>query len=340
MTAPVKSSSHPTLPHRVQELRQQVDSALPAYLDLPNGCPADLREALSYTLLAPGKRFRPLLTLLSAETCGGSLEAALPAACAVEMIHSYSLVHDDLPAMDDDDFRRGQPTCHKRFGEGLAILTGDALLTLAFEVLATRVQPAEVAARCCGILAQAAGACNLVGGQADDIAPQSAEWNLARLESIHRRKTGALILSAVQLGAATAQATSEQTAALRIYGEQIGLAFQIADDLLDVVGDAETPGSEAHRDEDLGKLTFPALLGMQASYIRLRNLVQKASESLTAFGPRAACLQALAQNVLARTTNVIQARQPWNLPQPIASLTPGAAAVITISTRQEVPNPA
>ncbi len=151
------------------ELRPQIEAALDGYTRLGDGCPSELGEAIRYSLLAPGKRLRPMLVVMAAEACGGQREAALPAACAVEMVHAYSLIHDDLPAMDDDDLRRGRPTCHKKFGEALAILAGDALLALAFETLAEGVRPASTAARCCAALGHAAGPCQLVGGQADDI---------------------------------------------------------------------------------------------------------------------------------------------------------------------------
>ncbi len=153
-----------------ERLGPPIETALSDYTDLSPGCPSRLREAMRYSLLAPGKRLRPLLALTAAEACGGDISAAMPAACAVEMVHAYSLIHDDLPAMDDDDLRRGRPTCHKVFGEALAILAGDALLALAFEVLAGGVRPAEAAARCCAALAAAAGPCQLVGGQAEDMA--------------------------------------------------------------------------------------------------------------------------------------------------------------------------
>jgi geranylgeranyl diphosphate synthase type II len=295
-----RPSSAIGLTSRLRGLREQVDESLRAYLELRSGCPLALREAMAYALLAPGKRFRPLLTLLAAEACEGDVQAAMPAACAVEMIHAYSLVHDDLPAMDNDDYRRGQPTCHKKFGEGMAILVGDALLTLAFEVLARHIQPRDVAGRCCEILAEASGACQLVGGQADDMAPDPSRWTLQELDSIHRRKTGALIQAALRLGATVAQADDEEHILLETYGSNLGLAFQIADDLLDAVGDADEPGSAPRRDEELGKLTYPALLGIPASARQLELLVEYALHALVPFGPRAATLQALANQVLSR----------------------------------------
>jgi len=171
-------TSDALLTEYADQLRARIDAALRTYVELTDGCPAELREAIEYSLLGPGKRLRPMLVLMACQACGGAIEAALPAACAVEMIHAYSLVHDDLPAMDNDDLRRGRPTCHKKFGEAMAILAGDALLTLAFEVLAKKVLPPELAAACCAELAAAAGACNLVGGQVDDMQAGSTTGGL------------------------------------------------------------------------------------------------------------------------------------------------------------------
>ncbi len=183
----------------VERLGPQIDAALDAQTALGEGCPSRLREAMRYSLLAPGKRLRPMLALLAAEACGGSLEAALPAACAVEMVHAYSLIHDDLPAMDDDDLRRGRSTCHKAFDEATAILAGDALLTLAFEVLAEQVQPPVVAAACCAALARAAGACNMVGGQADDVRAEGrGKGRGERGESGVEREEGAAVPAAAK----------------------------------------------------------------------------------------------------------------------------------------------
>jgi geranylgeranyl diphosphate synthase type II len=223
-----------------ERLRPAIDSALASYVQFDDGCPPHLAEAIRYALLAPGKRLRPQLVLMATEACGGSIEEALPAACAIEMVHAYSLVHDDLPAMDDDDLRRGRPTCHKVFGEATAILAGDALLTRAFELLASEIQPPDVAARCCAVLGRAAGATALVGGQAADLQRADSKGNNGResdlpaIESIHRRKTGALFVAALELGAVVARANTEQEAALLAYGKNVGLAFQITDDLLDV----------------------------------------------------------------------------------------------------------
>jgi len=288
------------IPQYTGQLRNLVDSALRVYCDLGDGCPENLREAVRYSLLAPGKRLRPTLVLLAAEACGGSIEAALPAACAVEMIHAYSLVHDDLPAMDDDDLRRGQPTCHKKFGEAMAILAGDALLTMAFEVLAGRIEPPAVAATCCAALAEAAGPCGMVGGQADDMDGPGTDGGMDRLVSIHSRKTGALIQVSLKLGALVARADSGQLTALEEYGRRLGLAFQITDDLLDVRSNETTTGKRVGKDADRGKLTFPGLLGVEQSGRRAEQLIAEACEVLRPLGARADGLEALARYVLER----------------------------------------
>ena len=224
------------------QMRPIIEAQLDQYSRFGPGCPARLQAAIRHSLLAPGKRLRPLLVLSAAKICGSQPKRALPAACAVEMIHAYSLIHDDLPAMDDDDLRRGQPTCHAAFDEATAILAGDALLTRAFEVLAQDVQPAELAQRCCLELAQAAGASHLVGGQADDLAAEQQGGDLAALERIHDRKTGAMLVTSLRLGALFGGASDEQQSHLTAYGTRLGLAFQIVDDLLDLTGDPKQIG--------------------------------------------------------------------------------------------------
>ncbi len=283
-----------------QQVRDSIDRALDAYTIFDRGCPAKLREAIRYSLLAPGKRLRPMLVLMAAESCQGTTEAALPAACAVEMVHTYSLIHDDLPAMDDDDLRRGLPTCHKAHGEAVAILAGDALLTLAFEVLARDIRPASTAAECCAVLARAAGASELVGGQADDLAGEFSAGDLESLESIHRRKTGAMFLASLQLGALVAGANAEQHEALHEYGRRLGLVFQITDDLLDVRGDAAAMGKRAGKDSGRGKLTFPGILGVEKSVHQAETLVREACAALEPLEPHAGGLKALAHYVLQR----------------------------------------
>ncbi len=279
-------------------LREPIDAALERYATFGDGCPPRLAEAIRYALLGPGKRLRPQLVLLAAQACGARVEDALPAACAVEMVHAYSLVHDDLPAMDDDDLRRGRPTCHKVFGEAMAILAGDALLARAFEVLAAEVKPPDIAARCCSVLARAAGAVALVGGQAADLlVTEPASDDLQRLESIHRRKTGALFSTALELGGIVARATPDQLAALASFGRKIGLAFQITDDLLDVAGSQSAVGKRVAKDAGHGKLTFPGLLGVDESRRRAEKLVDDACAMIEVFGPRAEPLCELARFV-------------------------------------------
>jgi geranylgeranyl diphosphate synthase type II len=281
-------------------LRQEVNAALSRYADYGADTPPRLAEAICHSLLAPGKRLRPLLVLMACEACGCEYRAALPAACAVEMIHTYSLIHDDLPAMDDDDLRRGRPSCHAAFGEATAILAGDALLAQAFEVLATGIEPPEVAARCCGELARAAGSANLVGGQQDDLAAQFAEPDIEQLERIHRRKTGAMICVSLRLGGLVAQAEDSQLAALQAYGERLGLAFQIVDDLLDLEGDLADLGKRTGKDAKHGKLTFPAVLGVVESRRRAEGLIAAAIDAIGPLGSRAAGLASLARYVLER----------------------------------------
>ena len=287
------------------QLARRVELALAEFAEMGEGCPRPLEEAMRYSLLAGGKRLRPMLVLLAAEACGAEEQAAIPAACAVEMIHTYSLIHDDLPAMDDDDLRRGRPTNHKVYGEAMAILAGDALLTLAFETLALHVQPPHIAAACCAALAQAAGARGMVGGQADDMLAEKGENGkqaepLVVLKSIHARKTGALLRVSLQLGGLVAQASGEWQQALSEYGRCLGLAFQIVDDLLDVQGDEAAMGKRVGKDNSHGKLTFPGLMGTDASRHQAEQLIMEARGHLQPLGARATRLDALALYVLER----------------------------------------
>ncbi len=290
--------------------RDLIETRLANYLHreelLHRDCPPKLREAMSYSLLAGGKRLRPVLVLLACEACGGEPELALPAACGLEMVHAYSLIHDDLPAMDDDDLRRGRPTNHKQFGEALAILAGDALLTLAFEVIAKQIQPPEVAAACCADLASAAGATGMVGGQTADLDAEQAfrypndRPNLEQLESIHRRKTGSLLTCGLVMGARVAGADKPTRDRLETYGKSVGLAFQIADDLLDVTGNQAKMGKAVHKDADHGKLTYPSLLGIEESRRRAEDLIRQACQAIAPLGVHGQRLDALAQFVLKR----------------------------------------
>jgi geranylgeranyl diphosphate synthase, type II len=296
----------------LRDKRAEVETHLMAALRPQAGLPASLLEAMRYSLLAPGKRLRPILVLMAAEACGIDRRDAVPAgdpwpaACAVEMIHAYSLIHDDLPAMDDDDLRRGQPTCHKKFGEALAILAGDALLTMAFQVLAEGY-PDRTASSCCRELARAAGAAGMVGGQVDDLAwEQGGEPNFEELEYLHLRKTGALIQASLRLGALAASAhrnsppPPELLERLDGYGRCLGLAFQIVDDLLDVEGDAEQTGKRVGKDAARGKLTYPGFLGVSESRRRAERLGREACEQLEPLGTDAARLRALVSFVLER----------------------------------------
>jgi geranylgeranyl diphosphate synthase type II len=289
--------------------RALVEHHLATYLRPEPGLPSSLLAAMRYSLLAPGKWFRPLLAVMACEACGGGDELAWPAACAVEMIHAYSLIHDDLPAMDDDDLRRGQPTCHRQFGEAVAILAGDALQALAYGVLA-EAYPPQTAVPTCRVLARAAGMAGMVGGQVDDLAWESpdlpdSERNVHTLENLHGRKTGALIRAALQLGVfAGHTAMSAPTPALLerfdAYGQRLGLLFQITDDLLDVEGNAELTGKRVQKDAARGKLTYPGLLGVAGSRERARQLCQEARDLMVPLGEAAAPLTALVSYVLER----------------------------------------
>jgi geranylgeranyl diphosphate synthase type II len=291
----------------LHDKRALVDARLRASVRPCGGCPEALAEAMCYSLLAPGKRLRPLLAILAAEACGGSDEGALPAACAVEMVHTYSLIHDDLPAMDDDDLRRGLPTCHKKFGEALAILAGDALLTLAFEVLADGYPPATAAA-CCRELARGAGAAGMVGGQVDDLAMESraGAGTVEELEFLHARKTGALFLAALRMGVLSAQGERPGGADPRTlelfdaYGRAFGLAFQITDDLLDVESSAEQTGKRVGKDAARGKLTYPGFLGGAESRRRAERLCREAQDAVAPLGAGGERLAALARSIVER----------------------------------------
>lgn len=284
----------------------QVEAALRDTLTrLTGDAPAAVVEAMGYSLLAPGKRLRPLLTLLACEAAGGSVADALPAAVAVEMVHTYSLIHDDLPAMDDDDLRRGRPTCHVAFGEALAILAGDGLLTLAFEVLADGYA-SSTATVCILELARGAGAAGMIGGQVLDLTADGkirgeVARSVADLEAIHRRKTGALFRSALRMGVYAAGKTDASIVArIDEYGAAFGLAFQVTDDLLDVVGDAATAGKRVNKDADRGKLTYPGLLGVDASRRKAAELGAVAVAAAESFGPAGRPLVDLAKYVVGR----------------------------------------
>jgi geranylgeranyl diphosphate synthase type II len=274
-----------------------IEQALARACQFGGECPPQLAEAIRYSVLAPGKRLRPRLVLLAAEACGGSPDEALPAAVAVELIHAYSLGHDDLPAMDNDDLRRGRPTCHRQFDEATAILVGDALQARAFETLAAGISDAARAVECCRLLAAAAGAEALVGGQSDDLAAEFRQIGPARLQSIHARKTGALFRASLELGAVSAGASADERRRLVEFGQSLGLAFQIVDDLLDVAGRQDEVGKRTGKDRSHGKATYPSLLGVEASRAKAGELVQQARTALDGFGAEADALRELAEFV-------------------------------------------
>ena len=257
-------------------LAGMVDTRLAQHLPGTQELPRELVEAMRYSCLAPGKRIRPVLAIASCVACGGTKEAAIDAACAVEMVHAFSLIHDDLPAIDNDNLRRGRPTCHVAFGEAVAILAGDALFALAFEVLTEMACPTEVRIKCVELLSKCSGIRGLVSGEAIDILSEGKPVSAPTLELIHVRKTGALIAAACEMGAVLGGGDSGAQAKLRSYGEKIGLAFQIADDVLNVEGDAEKTGKSVGSDAERGKATYVGLFGLEASKAKAKSLAQDA----------------------------------------------------------------
>lgn len=288
----------------LQQRVAQIEEALDRFL--PNAAmrPQRLHEAMRYSVFAGGKRLRPILLLSACEAVGGDAGRALPAACAIEMIHSYSLIHDDLPAMDDDDLRRGRPTNHKVFGEATAILAGDALLTDAFALCSTPEFVAQFPSATClevqRLLAESAGSRGMVAGQLVDMESEQQPVELATLEYIHHHKTGALIRAALEIGAVLGGADASRRRALHAYGEAVGLAFQIADDILDVVSESTQLGKSTGTDAQRGKATFPALLGLDQAQQRARELCCRADAALSGFGEPARALRALSGYIVDR----------------------------------------
>lgn len=273
------------------------ETALQAYLASWTNVPESLQEAIAYSLFAGGKRLRPALALGAAELVCGDEKAALPVACALEMIHTYSLIHDDLPAMDNDDLRRGKPTCHKAFDESTAILAGDGLLTMAFDMAAETGSTAIVKE-----IARAAGVAGMVGGQQFDLEGEGKQLDMAQLQRIHRAKTGALIRVALRAGAMAADATEAQVEALTVYGEHLGLAFQITDDILDVVGTEAALGKPIGSDVSSDKSTYPSLVGLDESRRLAEEAVALAIEALASFGTAADPFRDLANYLITRET--------------------------------------
>jgi geranylgeranyl diphosphate synthase type II len=283
--------------------QKEVDHALDHFLPKAATKPATIHKAMRYSLFAGGKRLRPILCLAAAEACGGLAKDALPLACAVECIHTYSLIHDDLPSMDNDDFRRGRPTCHKVFGEGIAVLTGDALLTIAFEIAAqARAWPRYEPRTIFREISVAAGSTKLIAGQVADLEGEGRAIQRAQLRYIHENKTAALLTTAVRLGGMSANATPKQLKALTDFGYALGLAFQVIDDILDVTQTTEKLGKSAGKDAAAQKATYPAVLGLEKSRAEATRLTGQAHEALDSLGKNGGTLRAIAGYLLKRET--------------------------------------
>jgi geranylgeranyl diphosphate synthase, type II len=299
MTAPE------TITHYLARRAAEVNEWLVRLVPSETAPPEQLHRAMRYSLLAGGKRLRPALVLAAGEAFGADTDDLMPAACAIEMIHTYSLIHDDLPAMDNDDLRRGRPTCHKAFGEAVAILAGDALLTQAFRVLAADApkRDAERQVRVIREVAAAAGTVDaLIGGQIADIESEGKMVDAATLEYIHRSKTGAMISASVVVGGTIAGASEVKLDELRGYGQRIGLAFQIADDILDVTSTSEQLGKTPGKDQAANKATYPSIHGIAASEARARELVDEAVEIVSRLGLKTQVLEGIARFIIARSS--------------------------------------
>jgi geranylgeranyl diphosphate synthase type II len=283
----------------LKRARAFVDRKLDEYLPPEAASPQTLHKAMRYSLFAGGKRLRPALVFAACEASGGTFDEAAPAAGAVEMIHTYSLIHDDLPAMDNDDLRRGRPTCHKVYGDALAILAGDGLLTLAFETLA-RAPRREMIPALVRAMAAGAGCQGMVGGQVLDIEGEGKPATLEGVQAIHRWKTAALIGASCETGALSGGAPLAQAEAMRGFGVKIGLAFQIVDDILDITKPCEELGKTPGKDQKAGKATYPAVLGVEKARAEAARLIGEAEKDLAAFGDRGRVLQDLARFVMER----------------------------------------
>ena len=288
----------------IKERKAVVDKALDQLLPRPQGPSAPVVEAMRYSVAAGGKRVRPILLMAGCDAVGGKHLDILPAACAMECVHTYSLIHDDLPAMDDDDLRRGQPTCHKKFGEAIAILAGDGLLTWAFQLMAhpgmKDTLDAATILQVIGVFADAAGINGMVGGQTADILFEGRPVDAETLSFIHSSKTGALIRASVQMGAMLGKGTEEQVKNLSDYGTALGLAFQVVDDILDVTGDQEKIGKPVGSDLKNQKATYPALFGLDEARKKALSLKEQALSALSDFGMEAEPLRAIAAYIVER----------------------------------------
>lgn len=296
----VASGIEPNIAESLAGWAKHFELVLEAMLAAEPSVPSRLAEAVRYAVQGGGKRVRPFIVTRMCELCGGTPKLAAPAAVAIECIHAFSLVHDDLPAMDNDDFRRGRPTCHKVYGEAVAILAGDALVALAFELLATRIDDSGVGARAVVELASGTGWAGMVGGQVLDVMNEDAPPDLRLVDEIHRLKTGRLFVSAARLGAICAKSDNQRLEAATEFGRQLGRAFQIVDDILDVTGDAALMGKAVAKDADAGKQTYPAAAGLTAARRAAEEAVAAAVAALEIFGPAADDLRQLARFVLER----------------------------------------
>ena len=286
------------------EKRALIDKALKDFMPEPKGPTGELISAMNYSLFAGGKRLRPILCIAGAEAVGGEEKDVLPIACALEMIHTYSLIHDDLPAMDNDDMRRGKPTSHKVFGEALAILAGDGLLTEAFNLMIRSNLPDKIGTgrfqEVITLIATAAGYRGMVGGQAVDIMMEGREVESSLVDFIHIHKTGALISASVSSGAILGGGSKEEVDTISLYGDKLGLAFQISDDILDIEGDSEEMGKRVGSDMQKRKITYPSVQGMEKSKEILKELVEAAIDSLKQFGDSADPLREITRYIIER----------------------------------------
>jgi geranylgeranyl diphosphate synthase type II len=264
--------------------RKEIDRALDYYLPKTNVKPTTLHKAMRYSLFAGGKRLRPILCLAAAEACRGKVSNALPLACALECIHTYSLVHDDLPSMDNDDYRRGRPTCHRVFGDGIAVLAGDALLTIAFEIVSkAKTAPRYDMSTLLREIAVAAGSQKLIAGQVADLEAEGRKVKRDQLRFIHENKTAAILKSSIRLGAMSANADTKKLRAVTQFGHGLGLAFQVIDDILDVTQSSEILGKSAGKDIAAKKATYPAVIGLEKSRAEARRLTRQAHDALSVF---------------------------------------------------------
>jgi len=290
----------------LDEKRSLIEKALQKFMPPASGLAGDVIESMNYSLFAGGKRLRPILCIAGAEAVGGSADDVLAVACALELIHTYSLIHDDLPAMDNDDYRRGKPTNHKVFGEAVALLAGDGLLTLSFNLMARlgleRNIEKAVLLQTMDLISTAAGYKGMVGGQTVDIIYEGKDSDPAVVEYIHRHKTGALIAAAVTSGAILAGGSEEEARSLNRYGQQIGLAFQIADDILNIEGDSDILGKGIGSDKKRGKMTYPAVFGITESKRIQEELIDHAIEALKGFDDKADPLRDIARYIINRKT--------------------------------------